>query len=66
MKPHGQEEARDEAEQMRQRAAADLTGARRRLGLPREGLGLEPTERGESEGAAGLGRASLVKPIWVD
>jgi hypothetical protein len=28
-KPHGQEEARDEAEQMRHRAAADLTGARR-------------------------------------
>jgi hypothetical protein len=28
MKPRGQEEARDEAEQMRQRAAADLAEAR--------------------------------------
>jgi hypothetical protein len=28
-KPRGQEEARGEAEQMRQRAAADLAGARR-------------------------------------
>jgi hypothetical protein len=28
-KPHGQEEARDEAEQMPQRAEADLAGARR-------------------------------------
>jgi hypothetical protein len=29
MKPRGQEEVRDEAEQIRYRAAADLTGARR-------------------------------------
>jgi hypothetical protein len=29
MKPRGQEEERDEAKQMRQRAAADLAGARR-------------------------------------
>jgi hypothetical protein len=28
-KSHGQEEERDEAKEMRQRAAADLTGARR-------------------------------------
>jgi hypothetical protein len=28
-KPHGQEEVRDEVEQMRQRAAADLAGTRR-------------------------------------
>jgi hypothetical protein len=41
-------------------------GARRRLGSPGEGLGLEPTEREESEGAAGLGRACSVKPTWVD
>jgi hypothetical protein len=63
MKPHGQEEERDEAEQRRHRAAADLAGvgrgARRRLGSPGEGLGLEPTERGESEGAAGW-----AEPVW--
>jgi hypothetical protein len=29
MKPHGQEEERNEVKQMRQRAAADLAGARR-------------------------------------
>jgi hypothetical protein len=29
MKPRGQEEARDEAERIRHRAAADLAGARR-------------------------------------
>jgi hypothetical protein len=29
MKPHGQEEERDEAKQMRQRVVADLVGARR-------------------------------------
>jgi hypothetical protein len=29
MKPHGQEEARDEVEQRHHRAAADLAGARR-------------------------------------
>jgi hypothetical protein len=29
MKPHEQEEEHDEAKQMRQRAAADLAGARR-------------------------------------
>jgi hypothetical protein len=28
MKPHGQEEERDETKQMRQRATTDLTGAR--------------------------------------
>jgi hypothetical protein len=72
-KPRGQEEARDEAEQICHRAAADLAGARRsrrgarrRFGIARGKLGLEPTERGESEGAAGLGRAGSVKPIWVD
>jgi hypothetical protein len=41
-------------------------GARRRFGIAGGELGLEPTERGESEGAAGLGRAGSVKPIWVD
>jgi hypothetical protein len=38
-KPHGQEEARDEAEQRRHRAVADLAGvgrgARRRLRSPK-------------------------------
>jgi hypothetical protein len=38
-KPHGQEEARDEAELIRHRAVADLTGvgrgARQRLGIAR-------------------------------
>jgi hypothetical protein len=37
-------------------------GARRQLRSPGERLGLEPIERGESEGAAGLGQAGLVKP----
>jgi hypothetical protein len=41
-------------------------GARRRFGIARGELGLEPTERGECEGAARLGRAGSVKPIWVD
>jgi hypothetical protein len=70
MKPHGQEEARDEVKQIRHRAVADLTGvgrgAHRRFEIAKGGLGLEPTERGASEGAAGLGRAGSVKPIWVD
>jgi hypothetical protein len=43
-KPHGQEEARDEAEQRRHRAAADLAGAgrgaHRRFKIARGGLGL--------------------------
>jgi hypothetical protein len=50
--------------------AADLAGvargARRRFGIAGGELGLEPTERGESEGAVGLGRAGSVKPTWVD
>jgi hypothetical protein len=58
-KPRGQEEERDEAKQMRQRAAADLAGAgqgaHRRLGSPGERLGLEPTERGQSEGGGWAG-----------
>jgi hypothetical protein len=53
------------------RISSELTGAgrgaRRQLGLPGEGLGLEPIERGESEGR--LGWAEPVRsnpPGWTD
>jgi hypothetical protein len=72
-KPRGQKEECNEAEQIRHRVAADLAGVRRSrarsssaIRIARGGLGLEPIERGESEGAAGLGRAGSVKPTWVD
>jgi hypothetical protein len=74
MKPRSQEEARDEAEQIRHRAAADLARARR--GQARSssatrdrqgGLGLEPTKRGASEGAAGLAEPVRSNPSgWTD
>jgi hypothetical protein len=73
-KPHGQEEACDEAEQIRHRAAADLAGARRSRARSSSatrdrqgGLGLEPTERGASEGAAGLAEPIRSNPSgWTD
>jgi hypothetical protein len=46
----------------RWRISPELVGDSDRQGE----LGLEPTERGESEGAAELGRAGSVKPTWVD
>jgi hypothetical protein len=61
MKPHGQEEACDKAEQIRHRAAADLAGARRSQArsssaIPnrQRGLGLGTDREGERvRGAAG-------------
>jgi hypothetical protein len=60
MKPHGQEEACNEAEQNRQRAAANLAGARRSRARSSsatespEGIRVRVRPRGEtSEGAAG-------------
>jgi hypothetical protein len=62
-KPHGQEDEHDKAEQVRQRAAVNLVGARRsrarstsatRIARGELGLGFR-SRGGESEGAAGLG-----------
>jgi hypothetical protein len=53
----------------RRRILPELAGAgrgpRRRLGLPGQGLGLEPTERGESEGAAGWAEPIRSSPLGV-
>jgi hypothetical protein len=72
--PHGQEEAHGEAEQMRHRAAAELTGAHRSSpesgegvvgeGVARGGLGLGDDRAGEaSEGRpAGPSRFGQAHP----
>jgi hypothetical protein len=66
-KPHGQEEARDEAKQMHHRAAVELAGARRNRArnssaIPsrQRGLGLGTDREGERvRGAAGW-----AEPVW--
>jgi hypothetical protein len=74
MKPHGQKEARDEAEQRRHRAAADLVGARRSRARSssaiqdrQRGIRVRNRPRGERvRGNGRLGRASSVKPTQGD
>jgi hypothetical protein len=70
MNPCDQEEAHDEAEQMRHRAAAELAGigrgTHRRFGIARGGLGLGHDRAGERVRGGQLGRAGPVKPTRVD
>jgi hypothetical protein len=73
-KPHGQEEARDEAEQRRHQAAADLAGARqsraRSSSVIRDrqrGIRVRVRPRGERvRGNGRLGQTSSVKPTRGD
>jgi hypothetical protein len=74
MKPHGQEEERDEAKQMRLRAAADLAGARRSRARSssairdrQRGIRVRVRPRGEQvRGNGRLGQTSSVKPTQGD
>jgi hypothetical protein len=70
MNPHGQEEAHDEAERLRHRAAAELAGigrgGRRRLESPDRGLGLGHNRVRKRVRGGQLGRAGPVKPTRVD
>jgi hypothetical protein len=73
MKPHGQEEEHGEAEQMRHRAAAELTGARRSrarnasvIQSRQRGLRLGIDQAGERVRGGRLGRVGSVKPTRVD
>jgi hypothetical protein len=71
-KPHGQEEERDKAKQMRQRAAADLAEARRSqtrsssaIQDHQRGIMVRVRLRGERvRGNGRLGRTDSVKPTW--